>query len=63
MNIRFDRILNGHLKGASATHPQAALAGRMALLLLLAGNSHAASSRLAIHPDTAFGRIQLKFLG
>ncbi|SFN37821.1 hypothetical protein SAMN05660284_01333 [Formivibrio citricus] len=64
MNAWFDRIFTLHLPGEHATHPQAALVGRMTLLLLVAGNDHASSSRLAIRPTSAtFERVQLRFLG
>ena len=49
MSAEFLGVFNAHQKGKSATYPQAALARRLALLLLIAGNDHAASSRLARH--------------
>ena len=56
-------FLNAHQRGESATYPQAVLARRLALLLLIAGNDHAASSRLARHrARTPCGHVQLRFL-
>jgi len=53
-----------HRLGEGATHPIARRAGRLAALLLLAGNYPAASSRLAIRPARrTLGRVQLPFLG
>ena len=64
MSVEFYDVLNTHQKGESATYPQAALARRLALLLLIAGNDHAASSRLARHhASTPCGHVQLRFLG
>jgi hypothetical protein len=58
------RVRPGHLMGADATYPQATLAALPALLLLIAGNDHAASLRLATHPARAIcGYVQLKFQG
>jgi hypothetical protein len=55
---------NDHPMGESATHPIAHVLTRLALLLLLAWNDHAASSRLAIRVKTRpLGRVQLRFLG
>ena len=39
MNAEFFGVLNTHRKGESATYPQAVLARRLALLLLIAGNA------------------------
>ncbi len=64
MNIDVTAFLSIHLMGESATHPIARFSGRLALLLLLAGNGHAASSRLASQPEKrTLGRVQLRFLG
>ena len=64
MNTWLGRIDNAHLMGAVARYPRAALAGRLALLLRVAGSDHAALSRLATHPArAAFGYVQLKFPG
>lgn len=64
MNTWLGRTYNAHLMGEVATHPNAALAGRLALLLRVAGSDHAALSRLATHPArAAFGYVQLRFLG
>ncbi|MBP8867216.1 MAG: hypothetical protein KBG62_03845 [Propionivibrio sp.] len=64
MSTEFFGVLNALQKGESATYPQAALARRLALLLLIAGNDHAASSRLARHrARTPCGHVQLRFLG
>ena len=64
MFAEFSCVLNAYQKGESATYPQAALARRLALLLLIAGNDHAASSRLARHrARTTCGYVQLRFLG
>ena len=53
-----------HLMGERATHPIARVLGRRALLLLLAWNGHAASSRLALQPKTrTLECVQLPFLG
>lgn len=58
------RVPTGHRMGEDATHPQTALAGRLASLLLVAGSDHAASSRLATLPASPpCGRTQLRFLG
>ena len=58
------RVRPGHVMGADATHPQATLARRPASLLLVAGNDHAASSRLATHPARAiYGHVQMRFQG
>lgn len=64
MDIDACRVRTSHLKGEAATYPQATLAGRLALLLLVAGNDHAASSRLATHPARVTCRhVQMRFLG
>ena len=64
MDIDACRVRTSHLKGEAATYSQVTLAGRLALLLLVAGNDHAASSRLARHPaNHAHGLDQLRFLG
>ncbi|MBP1151844.1 MULTISPECIES: hypothetical protein [unclassified Methylocaldum] len=61
-----------HLLGETATHPIARRAGRLAALLLAAGDYPAASSRpfdgaqdrLAIRPTrSTLGHAQLPFLG
>ena len=58
------RQFNLHQLGESATHPIARFVGRPALLLLLAGDGPAASSRLARKPtNRTLGRVQLRFLG
>ena len=63
MNTWLGRINNAHQMGEVATYPNAALAGRLALLLRVAGSDHAALSRLATHPArAAFGYVQLRFL-
>ncbi len=40
MNTWLGRTYNAHLMGEVATHPNAALAGRLALLLRVAGSDH-----------------------
>jgi hypothetical protein len=53
-----------HPLGDPAPHPIARLARRLAALLLLAGNDHAASSRLARQrAKRTLGCGQLRFLG
>jgi len=61
-----------HRSGEAATRPMARRAGRLAVLLLVAGDCPAASSRpfdgaqdrLAIRPARrTLGRVQLPFLG
>ncbi|OQA31583.1 MAG: hypothetical protein BWY57_02306 [Betaproteobacteria bacterium ADurb.Bin341] len=53
-----------HLLGEPASCPCARPARRAALLLVLAGNDHAASSRLAVHlANHAHVLDQLRFLG
>ena len=55
---------SGHQLGERATHPIAHVLTRPVLLLLLAWNGHAASSRLAGQAKTrTLGRVQLRFLG
>jgi hypothetical protein len=64
MRIEARMIETAHPIGEAATRPIARLAGRLATLLLLAGNDHAASSRLASQPASrTLGRVQLRFLG
>ena len=64
MNAEFSGVFNALQKDESATCPQAALARRLALLLLIAGNDHAASSRLARrHARTTYRHVQLRFSG
>jgi len=64
MNIGIEWFLSDHQIGEHATHPRAHFLGRLALLLLLAWNGHAASSRLAKRPKKYTpGRVQLRFLG
>ena len=50
VNTTFDRVPISHRMGKAATHPQVALAGRLASLLFAAGSDHAASSRCATDP-------------
>jgi hypothetical protein len=59
------RAFNGfHLPGDHATYPIAQLAGRLAVLLLLAGGSHAASSRLPRRPASCtLEHVQLRIPG
>ncbi len=53
-----------HLMGESATHPIARFLDCLALLLLLAWDGHAASSRLAKQSKKhTLGCVQLRFLG
>ena len=55
---------NAHQMGESATHSIARFLDHWALLLLLAWNSHAASSRLAQRPKKrTLECVQLRFLG
>ncbi len=57
-------FFNIHLMGEHATHPIARFLGRWALLLLLAWDGHAASSRLAQQPKKrTLGCVQLPNLG
>jgi len=64
MGIEFPVFCQPYLLGERATLPCARVAGRAALLLVLAGNNHAASSRRASHPaNHAHGIVQLRFLG
>ena len=64
MYTNLNRYLAPHLKGEPATPPIAPFSSRLASLLLLAGNNHAASSRLAsqLEKGTPVG-VQLPFLG
>ncbi len=58
------RIQFAHRMPGRATHPIARLLGRLALLLRLAGDGPAASSRLASQPSNrTLGRVPLPFLG
>ena len=64
MVIDVSGFCNIHLMGEHATHPIARFFGRLALLLLLAWDGHAASSRLAKPPKKrTLGCVQLPFLG
>lgn len=64
MYTELNKYLALHLKGEYATQPIAHFSSRLALLLLLAGNGHAAASRLASHLEKrTLGCIQLPFLG
>ncbi len=64
MCIDVTGFFNRHLLGEHATHPIARFSGRLALLLLLAWDGHAASSRLAKRPEKrTLGRVQPPFLG
>ena len=45
MNAEIFDVFNTHQRGESATYPQAALARRLALLLLIAGNGFVAPSQ------------------
>ena len=64
MNIDPPGFFNLHPMGEYATHPIARFSDRLALLLLLAGECHAASSRLASQSKKrTLGRVQLPFLG
>ena len=64
MNINVPGFSNFHPMGEYATHPIARFSARLALLLLLAGECHAASSRLASQSEKrTLGRVQLPFLG
>ena len=53
MNIGPPGFFNLHPMGENATHPIARFSARLALLLLLAGECHAASSRLASQAKNA----------
>jgi hypothetical protein len=56
--------LKHHQMGEHATHPIARFSGRLALLLRLAWNGHAALSRLATLPEKrTLGYVQSPFLG
>ena len=60
MRERF-RFFELHQMGEGATHPIAWFPGRLALLLLFAGDGPAASSRLAMQPGNhTLGRVQLR---
>ena len=64
MNTWLGRVYKAHLMGEVARCPNAALAGRLALLLRVAGSGHAALSRVATHPArAAFRYLQLRFPG
>ena len=66
MSLLFERyrILGVHPKGDHATRPIARFVSRLALLLLVAWNGHAASSRLAEQlKKRTLGRVQLRNLG
>ena len=64
MNIDPPGFSNLHPMGEYATHPIARFSARLAWLLLLAGECHAASSRLASQAEKrTLGRVQLPFLG
>ncbi len=53
-----------HPLGETATRPSVRCLGHWPLLLLLAWDGHAASSRLAQRPkQRTLGRVQLRFLG
>ncbi len=58
------RFFNIHPMGETATHPIARCLGHWPLLLLLAWDGHAASSRLAQRPkQRTLERVQRRFLG
>ena len=64
MNTNLNRYLNPHPKGEPATPPIAPFSSRLASLFLLAGNNHAASSRLASQLEKGtLECAQLPFLG
>ena len=64
MNIDAPGFFNLHQMGEYATHPIVRFSARLALLLLLAWECHAASSRLASQSEKrTLGRVQLPFLG
>ncbi len=64
MDTHLNRYLNPHLKGEPATPPIAPFPSCLTSLLLLAGNRHAASSRLASQLGKGtLGCVQLPFLG
>ncbi len=64
MNIDVKWFWGFHQLGEDATHPIAHFFGRLASLLLLAWDGHAASSRLARRPKKCtLARVQLRFLG
>ena len=64
MSIDVAGFFNLHPMGEYATHSIASFSDYLALLLLLAGECHAASSRLASQAEKrTLGRVQLPFLG
>ena len=64
MNIDPPVFFNLRPMGENATHPIARFSDCLALLLLLAWECHAASSRLASQSEKrTLGRVQLPFLG
>ena len=64
MNIDVPGFFNLHPVGENATHPIARFSARLALLLLLAWECHAASLRLASQSKKrTLGCVQLPFLG
>ena len=64
MNIDVPGSFNLRPVGEYATHPIARFSVRLALLLLLAWECHAASSRLASQSEKrTLGRVQLPFPG
>jgi hypothetical protein len=64
MNVDIFYFDGFHLLGESATHPIELLATRLGVLLLLAGSSLAASSRLPRRAASSpLGRVQLRNLG
>ena len=64
MDTNLDRYLSLSPKSDPATPPIAPFSSRLTSLLLLAGNSPAASSRLASQLEKgALGGAQLPFLG
>ena len=64
MVIDVARFNNTHQMGEHATHPIARFLGRWSLLLFLAWDDHAASSRLAQQPKKrTLGCVQLPNLG
>ena len=64
MYIDVSSFKGGHWMGERATHSIARILARPALLLLLAWNDHAASSRLADQPKIrTLECVQLPFLG